>query len=131
VRKRCRKSGRKGARLEGWGGGTPSCFETAARSATSGEFGRPHPEERACWKMPRSSDGRARVSKDEDGPSCFETAASPPPQHEGGESVAQPNAFTIARVGGRAKPELWLFPVFVLFRPVTGGKASRGAHFRF
>src|SRR5262245_26417220 len=38
------------------------------------------------------------------------------PQHEG---------ITIARVGGPAKPGLWLFPVFVLFRPVIGGKASR------
>ena|SRR5215467_2417332 len=33
--------------------------------------------------------GRARVSKDEDGPSCFETAASPPPQHEGEERAGR------------------------------------------
>src|SRR5262249_54006758 len=70
-------------------------------------------------------------------PSPFETLASlvpqdeggprttPPPQHEGGESAAQRNAFTIARAGRRAKPGLWLFPVFVLFRPVIGGKTSR------
>jgi len=36
-------------------------------SATSRERGRPHPEERACWKIPQSSNARARVSKDEDG----------------------------------------------------------------
>ena len=31
MRKRCRKSGRVRARLEGWGGdNTPTCFETAA-----------------------------------------------------------------------------------------------------
>ena len=35
----------------------------------------------------------ARVSKDEDGstPSCFETAASPPPQHEGEAGVCGTN----------------------------------------
>src|SRR5262249_55919021 len=32
-RKRCRKSGRACARLEGWGGGTPSCFETHRSAA--------------------------------------------------------------------------------------------------
>src|SRR6516225_7064750 len=29
---------------------------------------RPHPEERACWKTSANSEGRARVSKDEDEP---------------------------------------------------------------
>src|SRR5262245_53663237 len=67
-------------------------------------------------------------------PSCFETAAAPPPQHEGLLGMggrehrtgrASRSAFTIARAGRRAKPELWLFPVFVLFRPVIDGKASR------
>src|SRR5262249_31758649 len=38
---------------------------------------------------------------------------------------ASRSAFTIARAGRRAKPELWLFPGFVLFRPVIDGKASR------
>jgi len=36
-------------------------------SATSRGLGRPHPEERACWKIPQSSNARARVSKDEGG----------------------------------------------------------------
>src|SRR5262249_45319168 len=63
------------------------------------------------------------------GPSCFETAASPPPQHEvlsmrkdsalDGSSGAK--RITIARAGRPAKPGLWLFPVFVLFRPVIEG----------
>src|SRR5262249_22984635 len=35
--------------------------------ATSRELGRPHPEERACRKGCANSNGRARVSKDEDG----------------------------------------------------------------
>src|SRR5262245_23275978 len=35
------------------------------------------------------------------------------------------NTFTIARVGGPAKPGLWLFPVFVLFRPVIDGQIGR------
>src|SRR5262245_27248087 len=38
------------------------------------------------------------------------------PQHEG---------ITIARAETRAKPELWLFPVFVLFRPVIEGRSPR------
>src|SRR5262249_27275448 len=44
---------------------------------------------------------------------------------------------TIARAEPRAKPELWFFPVFVLFRPVIDGqigRAPRGtarAHFSF
>ena len=33
MRKRCRKSGRACARLEGWGGGNPSCFETHRSAA--------------------------------------------------------------------------------------------------
>ena len=33
--------------------------------------------------------------------------------------------FTIARAGRRAKPGLWLFPVFVLFRPVIDGRSPR------
>src|SRR5262249_51798964 len=36
-------------------------------SATSRELGRPHPEERACRKGCANSNGRARVSRDEDG----------------------------------------------------------------
>src|SRR5947209_14937234 len=40
------------------------------------------------------------------------------PQHEG---------ITIARGGGPAKPGLWPFPVFVLFRPVIGGR-NRASH---
>src|SRR5262245_45540303 len=41
---------------------------------------RPHPGERACKMLPANSNGRARVSKDEDertgAPSCFETHRS-------------------------------------------------------
>ena len=43
-------------------------------SATSRELGRPHPEERACRRAGANQVARARVSKDGDGPSCFETA---------------------------------------------------------
>jgi len=55
---------------------------------------------------------------------------SPRKQGEGtkGDSAKhriQRNAFTIARVGGSAKPGLWLFPVFVLFRPVIDGQFGR------
>jgi len=35
-------------------------------SATSRQLGRPHPEERACRKVCANSNGRARVSKDEE-----------------------------------------------------------------
>src|SRR6202040_1007915 len=64
---------------------------TAAGSAASRGLGRPHPEERGCRSGSANSNERARVSKDGDGPwpSCFETAAAPPPQHEGGDSVAR------------------------------------------
>src|SRR5262249_39800966 len=49
------------------------------------ELGCPHPEERACGSAAASLVARSRVSKDGAAvhPSCFETAASPPPQHEG------------------------------------------------
>src|SRR5262245_19521085 len=72
----------------------------------------PHSEERGCRSGSANSNGRARVSKDEvgDTPSCFETAASPPPQHEGTETphiTAQPSCrSTHARHAlGRPHPE--------------------------
>jgi hypothetical protein len=82
-------------------------------------------------EIPQNRNKRARVSKEEEAtawPSCFETAASPPPQHEGEES-AQNDAdvamtFTIARVACLAKPGLCKFPVFVLFRPVIDGQSG-------
>src|SRR5262249_10563330 len=37
---------------------------------------------------------------------------------------------TIARAGRRAKQGLWLFPVFVLFRPVIDGQIGRSARHR-
>jgi len=82
-------------------------------------------------EVPQSSNGRARVSKD--------GAATPLMLRDGARARASSawgrrarrtgrawrNAFTIARAGRRAKQGLWLFPVFVLFRPVIGGEASR------
>src|SRR5262245_20990425 len=61
-------------------------------------------------------------------PSPFETLASLVPQDEGGPRTTPPprhEGITIARAGRRAKPELWLFPVFVLLRPVIGGYSPR------
>src|SRR5262245_915874 len=42
----------------------------------------------------------------------------------------QRNAFTIARAGRPAKQGLWLFPVFVLFRPVIEGQIGRATRRR-
>jgi hypothetical protein len=78
-------------------------MEYSERFSDEPQFGpraRPHPEERAGWSGPAKSNGRTRVSKDEDGrlgsPSCFETHRSAlglwkrlrssccdAPQHEG------------------------------------------------
>jgi hypothetical protein len=65
VRKRCRKSGRACARLEGWGGPNASRRRLVRRRAEGSKP--PHPEERACGKAAANQVARARVSKDEDG----------------------------------------------------------------
>src|SRR5262249_37319686 len=46
-------------------------------------------------------------------------------EERGTMACAQQTAFTIARAEPRAKSELWLFPVFVLFRPVIDGRSGR------
>ena len=45
-------------------------------------------------------------------------------------ALTQQTTFTIARADPRTKPELWLFPVFVLFRPVIGSQIGRPARRR-
>src|SRR5262249_44855416 len=92
-------------------------------SETSRERGRPHPEERGYSRGPAKLERAcARLEGWGGGtPSCFETAASPPPQHEG-VTVLSMRGITIARVVCPAKPELWFFPVLVLFRPVIDGQ---------
>src|SRR5262249_17677374 len=83
---------------------------------------------------PQSSNGRARVSKDEDGstPSCFETAASLPPQHEGRRGVRDRVKTQPAAVGNdrwlRSIASGLLFTMNVATRacePSARGRASR------
>jgi dTDP-4-amino-4,6-dideoxygalactose transaminase len=57
---------------------------TANGSATSRDLGRSHPEERACGRGFANSNGRARVSKDEDGSMPRDAALRAAPRHEGG-----------------------------------------------
>src|SRR5499427_10081141 len=88
------------------------------------ELGCPHPEERACRTGSANSNGRARASR------RMRTAVPPHASRRRLRRLlsmreSQHEGITIARAGRRAKQGLWLFPVFVLFRPVIGGKASR------
>ena len=85
-------------------------------------------------KVAANRGGRARVSKDGAAvhPSCFETAAAPPPQHEGhhGPRHEETARSATKRVHDRAsgmfcKAGLWKLPVFVLFRPVIDGRSPR------
>ena len=96
MRKRCRKSGRVRARLEGWGG--------------------------------------------DNTPSCFETAASPPPQHEGGEHggwIERSEPRSRSRERNRVQSQGC---GFFLFSSCSGllsavrradQRSAGGAHFRF
>src|SRR5262249_6374816 len=61
-----------------------------------------------------------------------DTPLRPLPQGERARKATalRRHAFTIARAEPRAKPELWLFPVFVLFRPVLDGQIGRPARRR-
>src|SRR6516164_8387543 len=94
MRKRCRKSGRVRARLEGWGG--------------------------------------------DNTPSCFETAASPPPQHEGHHGPRhETNSASRGETRSRSRERkvvqsqgCGFFLFFVLFRPVIGGQVGRPEHRR-
>jgi hypothetical protein len=89
------------------------------------------------WRAFANSNGRARVSKDEDvalmlrdgGHSALKMrvrALGRPPQHEGERArwtgCAWRNAFTIARAEPRAKRGLRIFPVFVLLSAAKSGE---------
>src|SRR5262249_36086714 len=88
------------------------------------ELGCPHPEERACRTGSANSNGRARASR------RMRTAVPPHASRRRLRRLlsmreSQHEGITIARVGCRAKQGLWLFPVFVLFRPVIDGRSPR------
>src|SRR5262249_39121427 len=63
-------------------------------------------KERACWKIRKARTGVRASRRMRTWPSCFETAAAPPPQHEGllgmGEERAQNGASIAKRVHDRA-----------------------------
>jgi len=114
----------------------PSCFETAARSATSGELGRPHPEERACRRAFANSNGRARASR------RMRTAVPPHASRRRLRRLlsmreSQHEGITIARAGHhRAKQGCGFF----LFSSCSGlisaarradQRSAGDAHFRF
>jgi hypothetical protein len=69
-----------------------------------------------------NSNGRARVSKDEDGPwpSCFETPRYARLLSMRGITILDEGHHDRAS-GMFCKAGLWPLPVFVLFRPVIGG----------
>jgi hypothetical protein len=98
------------------------------------------------WRAFANSNGRARVSKDEDvalmlrdgGHSALKMrvrALGRPPQHEGERArwtgCAWRNAFTIARAEPRAKRGLRIFPVFVLLSRAKSGEPRSAARADF
>src|SRR5262245_1595896 len=102
----------------------------------------PHPEERACRTMPRSSDGRARVSKDGAAETLMlrDAARGAALKHEGGESAGR-GEYGETRSRSRERDVVPSQSCgFFLFSSCSGllsaarradQRSAGGAHFRF